>query len=101
MLSRWAESKPYVGIFASLSGFGATVLALLQDISVIFGCLGAILGFAAGYYTWRIKRQQWLAVRDALAPARKIENSEIAKIHDAGIRAASKTYEEVVQSLKK
>jgi hypothetical protein len=63
MLSKYVEAKPALGIVASVSGFGASVLAVLQDLSIVLGFLGAVLGFAAGYYTWRIKREHWKRVQ--------------------------------------
>lgn len=63
MLSKWICERPGLGITASITGFGASILALLQDLSIILGFLGAILGFAAGYYTWRIKREHWNRVK--------------------------------------
>jgi len=63
MLSKWVESKPYFGIIASVSGFGASVLAILKDLSVVLGFMGALLGLFAGYYTWRIKREHWNRIK--------------------------------------
>lgn len=63
MLSKWVETKPYIGIIASISGFGASVLSILQYLSVILGFMGALLGLAAGYYTWQIKRDHWKQIQ--------------------------------------
>jgi hypothetical protein len=63
MLSKWICERPALGITASITGFGASILALLQDLSIVLGFLGAVLGFAAGFYTWRIKREHWNRVK--------------------------------------
>lgn len=63
MLSRWIEAKPYFGIFASLSGFGASVLSFFQSASIVLGFVGAVFGLLAGYYTWRVKREHWKRIQ--------------------------------------
>jgi hypothetical protein len=59
MLTEWLESKPHFGIVASLSGFFTSILAFMEDVSIILGFLGAVFGLLAGYYTWKIKREHW------------------------------------------
>ena len=63
MLSRWVCDRPALGIVASISGFGASLLALLSQLSVVLGFLGAVFGLAAGYYTYRIKRAHWKKIQ--------------------------------------
>lgn len=59
MITNFLERRPALGIFASFSGFGASVLSALKIISIIAGAGGAVLGLVAGYYTLRIKRAHW------------------------------------------
>ena len=97
----WLESRPQIGIVASLSGFTASLLALFQDLSIILGFLGAIFGFVAGYYTWRVKREHWKRVQRVLAPAKKTRadsNAHSDKVHGLAILAATKAYDEAVKS---
>lgn len=54
------ERRPGVGILASVSGLGASVVSWFQAASIVIGFVGAIFGLLAGYYTWRVKRQEWL-----------------------------------------
>lgn len=68
MLSKYVEAKPALGIVASISGFGASVMAFIKDASIVLGFLGAIFGLAAGYYTWRIKREHWKRIQDSHKP---------------------------------
>ena len=63
MFSEFVCKKPVFGIVASFTGFGASVLMLLQDLSIILGFLCALLGFAAGFYTYKIKREHWKKVK--------------------------------------
>lgn len=50
------EQRPSAGILASFGGFGASVLAWLEQASVVVGFIGAVFGLAAGFYTWKIQR---------------------------------------------
>ena len=59
ILETLLERKPSFGIVASISGFGASIMAYLQQISIILGFVGAVFGCAAGYYTFRVKKHQW------------------------------------------
>ncbi len=68
MLSKWIERRPEFGILASFSGFSVTLLTWLHAASVVFGFAGAVLGFVAGYYTFRIKKAQWDKVKKNITP---------------------------------
>lgn len=59
MLSKLVCDRPSLGITASISGFGVSLLTFLQNASIVLGFLGALFGLAAGYYTWRIKKDHW------------------------------------------
>jgi hypothetical protein len=93
----WLETRPSIGIVASLSGFTASLLAILQQISIILGLVGAIFGLLAGYYTWRVKREHWIRLSRAL-PLESAE--EFKKTHDLAVIAATKAYDDTVKSLK-
>ena len=67
MLQEFLSQRPGVGIFASLGGFGTSLLSLLEHASVIVGAAGALFGLLAGYHTWqasKIKRRR-LEAHDA------------------------------------
>lgn len=91
-VSRWIEAKPHFGIVASFAGFGASLFAVVKDLSVVLSFGGAVFGFLAGYYTWRVKREHWLRVRTTLAPAKEI--------HKAAVAAAKKVYTDAVALMK-
>ena len=59
MFHRLILDKPSLGIVASITGFTTSLLSLLTQLSVVIGFLGALFGLAAGYYTWRLKREHW------------------------------------------
>lgn len=56
------ERRPGMGILASLTGLSTSILAMLQQASIIISFCGACLALVAGYYTFRIKRAHWLRV---------------------------------------
>lgn len=62
--ARFLERFPHVGIFASFSGFGASVLAAAKVISIFAGAAGAIFGCVAGYYTMRCWHHKWKRERE-------------------------------------
>lgn len=59
---RFIERFPHAGIFASLSGFGASLLTAAKVLSVFFGFAGAVFGCIAGYYTMRVWHKKWRAM---------------------------------------
>lgn len=59
------ERRPGVGILASVSGLGASVVSWFQAASIVIGFCGAIFGLLAGYYTYRVKRQEWLRLQQS------------------------------------
>ena len=59
MFNRLILDKPSLGIVASITGFTTTLVSLLAQLSVVVGFLGALFGLAAGYYTWKLKREHW------------------------------------------
>ena len=42
-----------------MTGFTTALVSLLAQLSVVVGFLGALFGLAAGYYTWKLKREHW------------------------------------------
>ena len=59
MFHRLISNRPSLGIVASITGFMTTLVSLLAQLSVVVGFLGALVGLAAGYYTWKLKREHW------------------------------------------
>ena len=59
MFHRLISDRPSLGIVASITGFTTTLVSLLAQLSVVVGFLGALFGLAAGYYTWKLKREHW------------------------------------------
>jgi hypothetical protein len=59
LLSKFVERFPQIGIATSFAGFGASLLAILKVITIIFGAAGAVLGCVAGYYTLRVWQRKW------------------------------------------
>ena len=92
MFHRLISDRPSLGIVASMTGFTASLLALLAQLSVVIGFLGALFGLAAGYYTWRLKREHWRRMSEALAPAREV--------HKKAKAAALKVYKTAVEDIR-
>lgn len=65
MLSKFVCDRPALGITASISGFGVSVLSFLQNAGIVIGFLGAVFGLLAGFYTWRIKKDHWDHLQNA------------------------------------
>jgi len=53
------SNKPYIGIAASFSGTGASILGACKVISIVAGALGAIIGCTVGVITLLIKIREW------------------------------------------
>lgn len=58
-LVAFLTDKPHIGILFSMGGLGTSILSWLHVISIIFGALGALIGFAAGLITFMIKYREW------------------------------------------
>lgn len=59
LLHKFIERNPHVGIFASMAGFGASLLTVVHVLSILVGFVGAIFGCIAGYYTMRCHYRKW------------------------------------------
>ena len=59
MFNQMICDRPSLGIVASITGFTTALVSLLAQLSVVIGFLGALFGLAAGYYTWKLKREHW------------------------------------------
>ena len=59
MFNQMICDRPSLGIVASMTGFTTALVSLLAQLSVVIGFLGALFGLAAGYYTYRLKREHW------------------------------------------
>ena len=59
MFNQLICDRPSLGIVASMTGFTTALVSLLAQLSVVIGFLGALFGLAAGYYTWKLKREHW------------------------------------------
>lgn len=64
LLHKFLERRPGLGIFASISGFAGSILAYMQQISIVLGFFGAIFGCVAGYVTMRVQLRRWKAIRN-------------------------------------
>jgi hypothetical protein len=58
-LESLADRYPHVGICATIAGLGASVLTWMKVLTIVFGFGGALIGFIAGYYTFRVQRRKW------------------------------------------
>lgn len=59
MVHEFIERNPHVGILASLSGIGVSVVGWLHYFNIILETGGAAFGLLAGFYTFRIKLHHW------------------------------------------
>ena len=92
MFNQMICDRPSLGIVASITGFTTTLVSLLAQLSVVVGFLGAVFGLAAGYYTWRLKREHWRRMSKALAPAREV--------HKKAKAAALEVYKTAVEDIR-
>lgn len=71
MVHDFIEKNPHVGILASLSGFGVSVVGWLHYFNLALETGAAVFGLLAGIYTFRIKLHHWKRERN-----KKIKETE-------------------------
>ena len=58
------SAKPHIGIITSFAGLGAAILTWMHVLTIVFGFAGALIGFAAGVYSFMIQRRKWKVLRN-------------------------------------
>ena len=59
LLHRVVDQYPHVGIFASLTGFVASLLSIINVLTPVIGFIAACFGAVAGYYSMRCLHRKW------------------------------------------
>lgn len=64
LFHRVVEQYPHVGIFASITGFVASLLSIVNVLTPVIGFIAACFGAVAGYYSMRCLHRKWKNKRD-------------------------------------